>query len=100
MENLIVKENETRFLIECDEEKNHILNFTIYKVIEWDSDNEISKYELYLSGYIKWDGCIELHYSETHFCGYYDLLEYKEVLDTVWKKAENEIERFDKSVAY
>lgn len=49
-------------------------------------------------GFIKWDGCLDIHIS-THFCGYLNALEVKDVITDLYQLASEEIEGFDNDLA-
>ena len=49
-------------------------------------------------GYIKWDGCMELHNLNYHFCGYDDILQ--RIVKCIYENAKELLgEKFDKDLA-
>ena len=101
MEALIEKDGYINYLIETDKDKEYNLSFKIYQVISWtgEKNNDPGDIELFISGFIKWDGCSHLYFGDgdgyLHLCGKAYFKELKEVLDAVWEKAEKEIINFD-----
>lgn len=56
-----------------------------------------------LEGFIKWDGCISITLGENgnaHFCSKMEVDDFIKVMERIWVVAENEMEGFDKDLAY
>lgn len=82
-------------------EGNHWTDFRVYQISSsWEEDgvtkygyngdytqvDDFSKAIPDVSGYVKWDGCMEVD-SSVHLCGSYSLLPYVKTLVYVWSKA-------------
>lgn len=70
-------------------------DFEIYKVISWGICNEPIDKELYINGFIKWDGCMELEFHDTHFCSYSSLKFHLKVLQELYQRIPKVIKGFD-----
>lgn len=45
---------------------------------------EIEAAEMYLTGFIKWDGCAELDQGNHHWCGIHDFKKHADLLQWLW----------------
>ena len=76
--------------------------FKVFKVTGWGVDDEIIEKELYLEGFIKWDGCSDIWFggnSAIHFCGEHHFQLHKQVLDALWLVCSKKIINWDNDVA-
>lgn len=48
---------------------------------------DVANAEPYLSGYVKWDGCCDLTWGETHFCGPRDLIKSFALVKHIYLRA-------------
>jgi len=60
-------------------------------------NKDYTKAEIICNGHIKWDGCMELHNLNYHFCGYSDILQ--RITKLIYIKANELMPRFDKDLA-
>jgi len=83
---LVVKDNRADFLLKIRKKDIHFIDFEVYKVCSWTKSKRTgifdnpSELELYLTGFIKWDGCSHIWFGEEedgkqdgylHLCGKY-----------------------------
>jgi len=52
-----------------------------------DTVTEIADAEVYLEGYLKWDGCNELDQGDHHFCGVDQIIKHCMLLQYLWRRA-------------
>lgn len=106
MEVLIKRDDYIEYYIETEPNKEFNLDFKVWQVNSWTMENEpcMDDLEMFIKGIIKWDGCSHIYFGDEdgylHLCGNKYFEDVKKVLDAVWRKAENEITRFSKDVAY
>ena len=85
-------------------------SFEVYEVNSWecDEDNTPSDTELYLTGFIKWDGCSHINFGELedgkpdgyiHLCGGIHWRRHAEVMLKLWSMAPGKIKKFDAQCA-
>jgi hypothetical protein len=109
METLIKNGDYINYLIDINKNTEICIEFKIYKVQGWECDEGNTPceedIELFIRGYIKWDGCSHFWFGEEenlgylHLCGRSAIDGLKEVMDAVWKVAEEKIENWDAEVA-
>lgn len=58
---------------------------------------DINQTEVICTGHIKWDGCMELHDLNYHFCGYSDTIQ--RLVKMIYLEAKNNIISFDEDLA-
>jgi hypothetical protein len=88
------------------------IEFNVYEVTSWNSDDTHSKNdsELYLRGYIKWDGCSHFWFGDKndedehgdgyiHLCGYIYFKNHIKLMELLFKYADEHISNFDREVA-
>lgn len=106
METLIKEKDYIKYLIITEPDKYSSLEFTVWQVNSWNEENKpcMEDNEIFIRGSIKWDGCSNINFGDAdgylHLCGNKYFKDMKNVLDAVWKKAEQEIETFNKEIAY
>ncbi len=97
------------FFIEFDKDQDFevSMKFKVYEVNGWGMDNkpEEEDTELYLSGYMKWDGCNHFTFGEEgsdgymHLCGESEIDKLIDVMTKLKELARTKIKNFDKEVA-
>ncbi len=102
METLLKQNNKDIFLIEFEKDESdfeYSITFSVYEAISWNGINQVvEETELYLKGFIKWDGCSHLYFGDKgyiHLCGKVDFENHKKVLDAVWEVASKKIKNWD-----
>lgn len=104
METLIKDGDFIEFLIEFEDGDFELsANFNVFEVCSWSADtNEVSETELYLKGYVKWDGCSHFWFGESdgylHLCGKRYFEKHKEVMDKIWDICSKKIKKWDSSL--
>jgi hypothetical protein len=91
------------------EYESHSAKLSIYEIVSRDQDNtpyfhrdgatispdnvkNIQEAEVYLSGYIKWDGCSELDQGCPHWCGPTDYKKHIALLEWSYRRAQELME--------
>ncbi len=91
-------------------EHEYSWSFEVYEVNGWecDEDNMPIKMDLYLTGFIKWDGCSHINFGELengksdgyiHLCGGIYWRRHAEVMLKLWDMAPSKIAKFDHTCA-
>ena len=97
---LLERDGLSYFIIHHNEDPVHFLQFEIYEVESWDHDDNPYETELYCSGYIKWDGCANINFSDCiHLCGKESFDLHIEMMTRLFEYASENIKKFDKDVA-
>lgn len=105
LEPLIQDGDFINFLIEFEKGDDETsVNFNVFEVTSWNADdNKPIDNELYLKGYIKWDGCSHIWFGDgdgyLHLCGKHYFDQHKKVIDAIWDMSSKRIKRFDNDVA-
>lgn len=103
METLLKKEELILFLIKFEEQNfEGSASFDVYEVTSWKENNEVCDTELYLDGFIKWDGCSEISFGNglpIHFCGKKHFERHKMVLDAIWDICSKKIKYWNNEIA-
>lgn len=103
METLIENNGLVEFLISFPNKEVSIY-FEVYKVTSWIEDTPETT-EKYISGYIKWDGCADIHFGDEeeyyglHFCGRSDADKFVQVWKAVWDVVPKKIKNWDEDLA-
>lgn len=100
-----------QFLIKVTELKPHFINFEVYEVTSWKTDEKSTPCDadLYVEGFIKWDGCSHVWFGEKeeddsrdgyiHLCGKDSWLKHSKVMMKIYEYGADKIENYDKTVA-
>lgn len=102
METLLTIGDYPYFLIEFEDNGfTHSCTFKVYEVSSWNmEDNTPSETELYLKGYVKFDGCSHIWFGGEdrdgylHLCGKFYWDNHKKVMDAIWQKCSERIDGF------
>ena len=65
------------------------------KVYSSDMVLEIEQADVYLEGYLKWDGCAELDQGRHHWCDEQDFIKHAMLLNYLWQRAHQLMENSD-----
>jgi hypothetical protein len=65
---------------------------------EHDWTTDVEKAEPTITGFVKWDGCSEMHFDRTHFCGRRDVVDFAAVLVAIHDLARDTLPKFDREV--
>lgn len=77
---------------------DYVMSFKVYEIIAITMENEIDEKELYLSGYIKWDGCSNLEFNDNlHLCGCIYWKKHVKLMEEIYRTAQDCISNFDES---
>ena len=93
-----------RFYLTVDKLEDYFAEVSVFEVSSWSAD-ETKTYddgELYLTAYIKWDGCSHVIFSEEgykHLCGKYYWEEHGKMMLNLYEVVTSKIKSYDKSVA-
>lgn len=73
------------------------LFFDVFAVTSFTSDKKIKTKKLFLSGFVKWDGCSEFRFQEEsiHLCGKRGYENFKNLLDAVYEYCSKNIKKWD-----
>jgi len=104
---LVNEEGYTEFTISIFGDCEYTMNFEVHQVMLWESDESKtpSEKELYLSGFIKFDGCAHLTFGEAGGSGYIYMSgeggfnDHCQVMSAVYALAESTIKNFNKEAA-
>ena len=108
---LIENDGYVKFFIDFENVNVISATFTVYRVISWTGDSQDktdewktpSEEEVYLKGYVKYDGCSHFTFgSESgymHLCGYSDYQALKDVLDAVFLLCSKKIQNWNSEYA-
>jgi len=103
MEELIKSGDTVLYLIDFkDQDFEHRVEFEVYEVMSWSLEGEVMETEDYLTGYIKWDGCSHIWFSDEgykHLCGKSFWDNHAKVMSTIWDMCTKKIKNFDKELA-
>lgn len=79
MDDLLIENGLPMFKIEVTEKDRASVSFRVYEISCWDMQNKPIESEIYLTGYIKWDGCSHIWFGDednegrqngyVHLCG-------------------------------
>ena len=79
--------------------KEAYLKCEVYEINSWFQDKSYDSKDIYLKGYVKWDGCSHFNFGNDdgylHLCGKSYIDEMDKVLQTVWRLASETILNFD-----
>lgn len=102
---ILIKNGEyIAFLIEFKEGQDFevSMSFTVYEVNGWYTDNTVSDMDVYLTGYMKWDGCNHFNFGDEgymHLCGESYIDGLIDVMTKLKELARTKIKMFDEEVA-
>lgn len=112
---MVVLDDSPSFLLRLTKQEKHFINIEVYEVYAWYQDKKTQKWnvpceiELYLTGYLKWDGCCHIWYGEEdssgkqdgylHLCGEHSWKKHNQLMSEIWKFAGENIPAWDESVA-
>lgn len=105
MEILIEENGYVNYLIEFEEgDYEASVRFSVFEVSSWKGDNnEPLDSELYLKGFIKWDGCSHIWFGDEngylHLCGKTYFEQHKRVMDAIWNVCSKKIKLWDNDMA-
>lgn len=105
IEVLLKGDSHDTFVIDIEDgDHETCIKFKVFEVASWDSDTKMPiDQELYLEGYIKWDGCSHFWFGDEdsyiHMCGKQCFENHKKVFDALWDLAARTIKGFDHEVA-
>lgn len=107
-QSLLAKNGYIHFVIEIEEDTEYRMEFKVYEVNSWDAEepgNTPVDDELYVQGYIKWDGCSDVYFGieenghSLHLCGKTDWILHAEVMMAIYNLAADTIKNYNKEVA-
>lgn len=101
------EEGYPEFIISIFGDCEYTMDFEVHQVMLWEADENKtpSEKELYLSGFIKFDGCAHLTFGEAggsgyiHMCGERGFKHHCQVMSAVYMLAESTIKNFNKESA-
>lgn len=104
---LVVIDGYAQFLLEFTPNQDFYnrAEFRVFRVSEWSSfsGKEALEKEIYVSGYILWDGDIIIRFGdengEVYINGEYGLNHHKKVLDEIWEACKGVIEEWNSDIA-
>lgn len=105
MKPLLSNDGYINFLIEFDNDTEYKFDFKIYSVDSWECDEESTPLDIepYIRGVIKWDGCSHVWLGDEdgylHLCGKGTWQLHVDVMNAVYKLAEETIIKYDREVA-
>ena len=111
----LLKADDGRVLFDIEitdtEHMDVVLKFNVYEIAAWNMDNTHSQEdsELYLNGYIKWDGCSHFWFGAKdeegkqdgylHLCGKECFVLHCQMMNALYEFAAEHITNFDREVA-
>jgi hypothetical protein len=98
------------YLIEIGDDVEYSMSFKVYEVNSWETDDKNTPIDedLYLTGFIKWDGCSHITFGDDttgeqdgylHLCGKMYWRRHNEIMASIFELAEKTILKFDKEIA-
>lgn len=92
------------YLIEFGEDSEASAKFAVHKVTAWTMDKKVAETELFLRGWIKWDGCSEITFGQDgdgliHFCGKSSYDDLGNVMREVWEMCSKKISVWNEELA-
>jgi len=87
-----------RFYIIFDKIEDHFADFSVYEVHTWPNGEG----QLYLSGFIKWDGCSHITFPDKgykHLCGKSDWRDHCKMMFDLYNFVTSKIKDYDKEIA-
>ena len=107
---LVIEEYGGNFLLKLTAQEPHFIEFDVYEIAAWSVDKKTDEIEqpceieLYLSGYIKWDGCSHIWFGEEedgkhdgylHLCGKHRWDKHIQLMQELFDFASKKIDGFD-----
>ena len=87
------------FLIEFEEGDYEVsVQFKVFEVTSWSTNEKVIDTEKYLEGYIKWDGCSHIWFGDEdkyiHLCGVGAWKNHNQVMDAIWEVCSKKIKKW------
>ena len=99
---LLEENGHVQFIIYMEEDLDYYMNFKVYQVSSWSTNDDPCQMDLYVHGTIKWDGCSHLYFGDEYqdedgyiyLCGkyYWDL--HNKMMTNLYKLASEVIVNF------